>query len=177
MKYEELRTRAKNVANNDLLRKWANSSEYFTHDDYSLIMNNLRHWLAPTVKRLDAGLELLKNAQKDQQIAEVVHAFEHNIEDERGDGKETSHAYLFNKSAKRYSEVIYGEDIKFSRGIPSTMELKSISDNLFKNDLYVMLGAALAQEIHALPQLELLLKGIKGIKRTKISFQSQIGKM
>lgn len=161
MKYEELKDRAKSIANNDLLIKWANNSEDFSHDDYSLVMNNLRHWLAPTVKRLEAGLELLKDAQTDEQMAEVIHAFEHNIEDERGDGKETSHAYLFNKSAKRYGEVVYGKDIKFSKGIPLTMELKFTSDHLFKNDLYVMLGAALAQEIHALPQLELLLEGMK----------------
>ena len=162
MKFEDFNARAKNVAHNNLLIKWANNSECFSHDDYSLIMNNLRHWLAPTVKRLETGLELLKNVQQnDDRITSVIDAFEHNIEDERGNGKETSHAYLFNKSAKQYSVIFYGEDIKFSKGTPSTMALKSVSEQLFKNDIYVMLGAALAQEIHALPQLELLLQGMK----------------
>lgn len=162
MRFEDFNARAKNVAHNDLLIKWADNSECFSHDDYSLIMNNLRHWLAPTVKRLETGLALLKNAQQnDDRITSVIDAFEHNIEDERGNGKETSHAYLFNKSAKQYSEIFYGEDIKFSKGTQSTMALKSVSEQLFKNDIYVMLGAALAQEIHALPQLELLFKGMK----------------
>ena len=84
MKFEDFNARAKNVAHNNLLIKWANNSECFSHDDYSLIMNNLRHWLAPTVKRLETGLELLKNVQQnDDRITSVIDAFEHNIEDER----------------------------------------------------------------------------------------------
>lgn len=39
------------------------------------------------------------------------------------------------------------------------MSLKSSAEKLFQQDVYVMLGAALAQEIHALPQLELLYQG------------------
>lgn len=39
------------------------------------------------------------------------------------------------------------------------MSLKSSAEKLFQQDVYVMLEAVLAQEIHALPQLELLYQG------------------
>lgn len=161
MDYAFLKNRAISVAHNDILKSWADHSENFSFDDYSIIMNNLRHWLAPTVKRLETGLEILKETGDDYALDEIIHAFEHNIEDEKGDGKESSHAYLFNKSTQTYSNAVYSKDIKFCKGLPTTMLLKKSSEDLFKGDLFVMLGAALAQEIHALPQLELLLKGLE----------------
>lgn len=160
MDYEFLKNRAKSVAHNEILKRWANHSETFSFDDYSIIMNNLRQWLAPTVKRLETGLDILERSDENYGLDEVIHAFEHNIEDEKGDGKESSHAYLFNKSTKTYSNSVYSKDIKFCKGLPTTMRLKESSEDLFKGDLFIMLGAALAQEIHALPQLELLLKGL-----------------
>lgn len=70
-----------------------------------------------------------------------------------------SHAYLFTKSINSYSQVVYKKELKYGKGLQKTMILKDESEKLFNSDLYIMLGAALAQEIHALPQLELLVKG------------------
>lgn len=48
------------------------------------MINNLRHWLAPTANRLSDGLKLLEAiADKNEVLGEIIHAFEHNIEDEK----------------------------------------------------------------------------------------------
>lgn len=165
MLYSELKSRANTVANNALLLDWSKNSKNYSHEHYSLMINNLRHWLAPTANRLSDGLKLLQAIDnKDKTLNEIIHAFEHNIEDEKGTCKENSHAFLFNKSATTYSSTVYGRTIHFSKGLPNTMKLKADAENLFKHDIYVMLGASLAQEIHALPQLELLYQGKNNLK-------------
>lgn len=165
MLYSELKNQAIAIANNELLTDWSKNSPKYSHEYYSLMINNLRHWLAPTANRLSDGLKLLEAiADKNEVLGEIIHAFEHNIEDEKGTCKENAHAFLFNKSAKTYSNVVYGKEITFSKGLPNTMNLKIDAENLFKGDVCVMLGASLAQEIHALPQLELLYQGKRNLK-------------
>lgn len=167
--YADLKAQANNVANNELLLDWSVNSKNYSHEAYNTMVNNLRHWLAPTANRLSNGLKLLEGlSEKTTAINEIIHAFEHNIEDEKGSCKEEAHAFLFNKSATTYSKVVYQKDIIFSKGLPSAMKLKAEADNLFNNDVYVMLGASLAQEIYALPQLELLYQG-KSLSKDKFN--------
>ncbi|WP_155733938.1 hypothetical protein [Moraxella catarrhalis] len=105
--------------------------------------------------------------EKTTVVNEIIHAFEHNIEDEKGSCKEEAHAFLFifstnqqlfNKSATTYSKVVYQKDVVFSKGLPNTMKLKAEADNLFNDDVYIMLGSSLAQEIHAPPNLNYCIK-------------------
>lgn len=156
--YNELLLKAKSIAENNFLISWSENANTVDFRIYETIINNLRHWLAPTAKRLSFGLDILKSSDLEK-YAPLIEAFEHNIEDEKGSCKEEAHAYLFNKSAITYSHVVYGKSLNFSKGLESTMNLKIKSEGLFKDDLFTMLGASLAQEIHALPQLELLFKG------------------
>lgn len=165
--YDELLFKAKSVADNDFLVFWSKNANTLDFLFYETTINNLRHWLAPTAKRLSFGLELLKSSDIEK-YAPLIDAFEHNIDDEKGSCKEESHAYLFNKSALTYSQIVYGKSLNFSKGLESTMRLKAKSEDLFKEDLFTMLGASLAQEIHALPQLELLFEGLS-LNKSKFS--------
>lgn len=164
MNYSELQLAAKKVAENECLINWSNHSNDYTYSQYTILVNNLRHWLGPTAARLDLGCEILKKTQTNenelnQNIPKIIEAFEMNIAEEKGLDDGQPHAYLFIKSVNSYSQVLYNKIPEYGKGIDSTMKLKEESEKLFNSDLYIMLGAALAQEIHALPQLELLVRG------------------
>lgn len=164
MNYSDLKVIARKIAQNECLLNWSNNSNEYSYTQYNVLVNNLRHWLGPTAYRLDLGCNILKEKNEqdnnlDDNILKIIEAFELNIAEEKGldDGK--SHAYLFTKSINSYSQVVYKKELKYGKGLQTTMILKDESEKLFNSDLYIMLGAALAQEIHALPQLELLVKG------------------
>lgn len=171
LKYDELVNISKNVANNNFLNNWISNSKKWSYEQYNIYTSNMMLRLAPTVVRLRLGLELLQNANS-RELDELIHAFEHNIEDESGDGDiEKSHARLFRKSSSVYSEVIYGADFERVEPLDSTQFLHEESMKLFSSDIYTMLGATIAQETHALPQLENMLKGIENSKELFASEQ------
>lgn len=60
MNYSELQLAAKKVAENECLINWSNHSKDYTYSQYTILVNNLRHWLGPTAARLDLGCEILK---------------------------------------------------------------------------------------------------------------------
>ena len=55
---------------------------------------------------------------------------------------------------------MYGQSLKRSEIFEQTIRLKKTSEVLFQGTMNKMLGATIAQEIHALPQLELLLQDL-----------------
>ncbi|WP_332604189.1 DUF3865 domain-containing protein [Acinetobacter sp. ESBL14] len=163
MEYVDLKSFAVKVATNECLLHWELNSESYTYLQFSLLVNNLRHWLAPTAHRLDIGCKILKGVKKEKgsyiNIKQIIEAFEQNIAEEKGLDTGQSHAFLFIKSVEAYSQTIFKKRPIYEKGLPATVRLKAKSELLFGENLYVMLGAALAQEIHALPQLELLISG------------------
>jgi Domain of Unknown Function with PDB structure (DUF3865) len=174
MEYEKLKSYAVKIALNECLLHWKYNSENYTYLQFSLLVNNLRHWLSPTAHRLSIGCGILKKLENEKRnytnIKRIIEAFEQNIAEEKGGDIGQSHAFLFIKSVDTYSQTLFKQKPLYKKGLPATMKLKAESELLFGGNLYVMLGAALAQEIHALPQLELL---IQGAEKNKSKFTKE----
>lgn len=166
--YKEIVNISRLVANNNLLNNWSSNAENWTFRQYSIYTSNMMRRLSPNVIKLRLGLELLKSADN-HLFNDVVHAFEHNIKDESGDGKpENSHAYLFRESSNIYSMNIYNSAFEKFEITPATKFSNEELMKLFGANVYEMLGATIAQETHALPQLEKMFAGVKRSKE-KIS--------
>ena len=160
--FEAIKLRAGVIANNDVLNKWENNPFSFDHESYCCFIANMNQWLAPTAYRLTQGLKLLENQQSDR-FNPIVEAFEHNILDEAGDGDaDKAHAQLFIDSSDIISRVFYDDKLTLNEDkvTEETYHLHNESIALFSGDIYTMLGAAVAQETHALPQLEKMYAGI-----------------
>ena len=158
--FAALKSQATLTANNRVLTSWAEQTPTFDLNKYELLMSNMTRWLAPTATRLKVGLELIKR-MGNLQFRNLESVFEHNIHDECGEGNpEKTHAKLFADSISTYAKVLYGtSELNKEEILQSTKELQAKSLLLFGEDLYVMLGACLAQEVHALPQLVHLRNG------------------
>ena len=165
--FSSIKNGASAIANNDLLLEWKKHPLNMDHDSFCKFVNNLQQWLTPTAYRLSLGLKLLQ-AESNSKFESLIHAFEHNIEDESGDGDiNRSHAKLFVDSCESISQVLYGKPLQLSSPqlIPETLNLHEQSLSLFSSNIYKMLGACIAQEIHALPQLENLYAGLCSVRK------------
>ncbi|MTK63479.1 MAG: DUF3865 domain-containing protein [Methanobacterium sp.] len=157
--FRELSDVSRAVASNHLLIDWSENSEQWSFHQYSIYVSNMAFRLGPTVARLRLGLELLKN-NFESDFQELIDAFEHNISDEAGNGDaKKSHAHLFLKSSRTYSVGVYGFEFQRTSPLDTTATLHAESMKIFSSNPYVMLGATVAQETHALPQLEHMFKG------------------
>lgn len=167
--FNSIKSSAIIIANNDLLLLWSGKPLTVDYETYCHLVLNLKQWLSPTAYRISLGLELLE-AEKDNgnnQLDAIIHAFEHNIEDESGGGDPTrSHAKLFVDSCEHVCQALFNKPLDLSKGevIDGTKSLHSGSIELFNSNIYRMLGAAVAQETHALPQLENMYKGLLTVR-------------
>ena len=156
-----LNQKSKSVEDNPILQRWARQGIQSAKEDYfNLLFSNLQLWLAPTVKRLESGLNVLETSQDSIKLKKIREALIHNIEDESGNGNpKEAHAKLFLNSVEQISSTLFGHSRKKAKILPATKTLEKVSRELFSQDLYVMLGACLAQEARALPQLAHLQMG------------------
>ncbi|WP_028768631.1 DUF3865 domain-containing protein [Shewanella fidelis] len=164
--FSSIKENASVIANNVLLVNWKAYPLQMNYESFCIFVNNLQQWLTPTAYRLTLGLNLLKN-ESIPEFSSIVDAFEHNIDDESGDGDiERSHAKLFIDSCETISQVLYGKSLQLSKSQLNieTINLHKHSIYLFNSNTYRMLGASVAQETHALPQLENLYAGLCKIR-------------
>lgn len=160
--FSEFIANSQRVAHNDLLLSWSINSDKFDYRMCNTFFNNMKLRLSPTSQRLSLGLDLLKETASSTKFGSLIDAFEHNIEDETGEGDPTRpHATLFKESFCFYIDRIYHNKNYHEPPLSSTITFHENSLTLFKKNVYCMLGAAVAQETHALPQLELMYKGVK----------------
>ena len=161
LNYVNMKKIAMDTANSNILIAWREHSPMFSYNQYSTFINNMIIRLSPTAQRLSIGLDLLY-AEKSDDFQKIIDAFEHNIDDETGDGSpDKAHANLFKLSSNTYSSAIYKKNIKNTNPLASSLEFHDKSIELFKGNIYTMLGATLAQETHALPQLENMYLGFE----------------
>ncbi|GIU12675.1 DUF3865 domain-containing protein [Shewanella sp. MBTL60-007] len=160
--FSSIKENASVIADNVLLLNWKVYPDKINYESFCIFVNNLQQWLAPTAYRLSLGLNLLQN-ESDPKFSSVVDAFEHNIDDESGERDiDRSHAKLFIDSCETTSQVLYGKSLQLSNSqlTIETINLHKQSTSLFNSNTYRMLGASVAQETHALPQLENLYAGL-----------------
>lgn len=156
--FEDMKETSRSVANSRFLRLWRDHSVDFSHTQYSAFCQNMILRLTPTAQRLSLGLELLLQERK--KFSFIIDAFGHNIEDETGDGDpDMAHAALFTQSCSTYTDVIYGKKLLKVEPAETSIKFHEESISLFNDNVYVMLGACMAQETHALPQLEYMFLG------------------
>ena len=154
--------KSRRVAHNELLLAWSKNADKFDYRMCNTFFNNMKLRLSPTSQRLSLGLDLLKETASSTEFDSLIEAFEHNIEDETGEGDPArSHATLFKESFSFYIEKIYNKKISHEPPLASTIRFHEHSLTLFNENVHCMLGAAVAQEPHALPQLELMYEGLK----------------
>ena len=160
----DMTLKSKLTANCRVLLSWNDNPLSFNYDRYNIFYQNMAQWLSPTALRLSTGLKLLeKNYCKG--LKPIIKVFEHNIDDESGDGNpELAHAKLFSDSCSIFSQVTYNKLLIKVKPLPTTLTLHERSLSLFSENVYKMLGAAVAQETHALPQLEHLYAGYESLK-------------
>lgn len=157
--YEIMKEQCEAVAHNPVLVKFSTDAGHYSGRQYSIFFHNMRMWLTPTIVRLREGLALIE-AENSPRLAPMKEAFALNIVEESGYGISAySHASLFVQSCRTFHRVVYGGDMKKARITQATRDLNDKSMLLFSRDVFEMFGASLAQELHALPQLELMYAG------------------
>ncbi|OUS24244.1 hypothetical protein A9Q99_25255 [Gammaproteobacteria bacterium 45_16_T64] len=167
MSLSDIKPHVRSVSRNHLLSMWVKSPESFSFERYNLCVQNIAYYLSLKNQRTIYSHTVLQRHTHNPALAKISNSFANEIAQNPNESRfDLSLQQLFLDTCSIYSQQVYGHHLTQHSPMHSSITYFDSATNLFKANVYTMLGAHIAQESQAPLQLKQLFKGYEKQRAT-----------